>query len=77
MKLVRYGQIGHEKPAIVDATGQLRDLSAHIDDVNGETLSSASLDTIRKLDPQDLPLVPGEPRIGACVGDIGKFICIG
>jgi 2-keto-4-pentenoate hydratase/2-oxohepta-3-ene-1,7-dioic acid hydratase in catechol pathway len=77
MKLVRYGQIGAEKPGMIDSNGLLRDLSDHIADVSGSTLSDASLDTLRALDPASLPVVEGSPRIGACVGNIGKFLCIG
>ena len=77
MKLVRYGEIGAEKPGLIDADGTLRDLSAHVSDIAGDTLSDAGLDAIRALDTADLPAVEGSPRIGACVGDIGKFMCIG
>jgi 2-keto-4-pentenoate hydratase/2-oxohepta-3-ene-1,7-dioic acid hydratase in catechol pathway len=77
MKLVRYGAPGSEKPALVDADGALRDLSAHVADISGDMLSDSSLDVLRALDPAKLPLVEGDPRIGACVGDIGKFLCIG
>ncbi|QNB06442.1 fumarylacetoacetate hydrolase family protein [Herbaspirillum frisingense] len=77
MKLLRYGPVGQEKPGILDQSGKIRDLSAHIKDVNGAALDDASLDKIRKLDIASLPAVEGSPRIGACVGNIGKFICIG
>ncbi|HZG22424.1 MAG TPA: ureidoglycolate lyase [Herbaspirillum sp.] len=77
MKLLRYGPVGQEKPGILDQSGKIRDLSAYIKDVNGAVLDDASLDKIRKLDIASLPLVEGSPRIGACVGNIGKFICIG
>ena len=77
MKLVRYGEKGAEKPALMDASGMLRDLSAHVDDINGSVLSDASLAKLRALDPASLPIVEGRPRIGACVGNIGKFLCIG
>lgn len=77
MKLARYGQPGAEKPALVDTSGQLRDLSGVIDDVGGEALSAASLSRLADLDPESLELVAGSPRIGACVAGIGKFICIG
>lgn len=75
MKLVRYGERGAEKPGMLDARGRLRDLSAHVPDIAGEVL--ADLGALRALDPETLPLVEGQPRIGACVGQIGKFICIG
>lgn len=77
MKLVRYGAAGSEKPALVDSAGQLRDLSAHVTDITGETLGDAVLDRLRAIDPESLPIVEGDPRIGACVGKIGKFLCIG
>jgi len=77
MKLVRYGAVGAEKPGMLDADGTLHDLSAHVSDINGDMLSDASIATLRALDPASLPVVAGEPRIGACVGNIGKFLCIG
>ena len=77
MKLVRYGNVGAEKPGLIDADGTLRDLSAHVTDIAGDTLSDAGLDAIRALDTATLPAVDGDPRIGACVGNIGKFMCIG
>lgn len=77
MKLLRYGKAGAEKPALLDNDGTLRDLSGHIGDVSGATLDDATLDRLRALDPATLPVVNGEPRLGACVGDIGKFLCIG
>ena len=77
MKLLRYGPVGQEKPGVLDQSGKIRDLSAYIKDVNGAVLDDDSLDKIRKLDLESLPAVEGSPRIGACVGNIGKFICIG
>jgi 2-keto-4-pentenoate hydratase/2-oxohepta-3-ene-1,7-dioic acid hydratase in catechol pathway len=77
MKLLRYGQPGAERPALVDAQGNLRDLSNVIDDLAGSALSPASLDKLRQLNVDALPKVAGTPRIGACVGNVGKFICIG
>ena len=75
MKLVRYGARGAEKPGMLDAGGRLRDLSAHVPDIAGAVLTD--LDRLRGLDPETLPLVEGNPRLGACVGGVGKFICIG
>ena len=75
MKLVRYGARGAEKPGMLDAAGRLRDLSAHVPDIAGAVL--ADLDRLRNLDPETLPLVECNPRLGACVGGVGKFICIG
>lgn len=77
MKLLRYGQPGQERPGMLDAQGRLRDLSQHIADVGGAALLPASLAKLRALDSAALPLVEGQPRLGACVGGIGKFICIG
>ncbi|NWE75216.1 fumarylacetoacetate hydrolase family protein [Pseudomonas yamanorum] len=77
MKLLRYGKKGQERPALLDAEGRLRDLSAHISDVAGEALLPHNLARLQDLDPASLPLVPGNPRLGACVGQVGKFICIG
>ena len=75
MKLCRYGDRGAEKPGMIDAEGQLRDLSGHVADIAGPVL--ADLSVLRGIDPASLPLVPGTPRFGAAVGGIGKFICIG
>lgn len=77
MKLLRYGNAGSERPGLLDSNGKLRDLSAHVADISGEFLQPETLDKLRQLDPQSLPLVSGEPRLGACVGKVGKFICIG
>lgn len=77
MKLVRYGKIGEEKPGIIDADGKIRDLSAHVNDINGESISSKSLAEIAKIDINSLPVVEGNPRLGSCVTGIGKFMCIG
>lgn len=75
MKLARYGERGAEKPALVDNNGNLRDLSAHVGDIAGDVLTR--LDDLKSIDPDTLPLVDGKPRLGACVGQTGKFICIG
>ncbi|WP_018387534.1 fumarylacetoacetate hydrolase family protein [Ancylobacter sp. FA202] len=77
MKLVRYGECGREKPGLVDASGALRDLSAFASDIAGETLTPEGLARLRALDPATLPAVEGAPRLGACVGGVGKFICVG
>ncbi|EMF6669032.1 fumarylacetoacetate hydrolase family protein [Serratia bockelmannii] len=77
MKLLRYGEPGQERPGMLDEQGRLRDLSQHIADVGGAALSPVSLAKLRALDSAALPLVEGQPRLGACVGGIGKFICIG
>ncbi|MGJ8617215.1 MAG: fumarylacetoacetate hydrolase family protein [Sulfitobacter sp.] len=76
MKLVRYGEMSAEKPGLMDGD-ILRDLSAHVDDFNGATLDDATLNRLRAIDPATLPAVTGNPRFGPCVGNIGKFLCIG
>lgn len=76
MKLVRYGAKGAEKPGLMDGD-TLRDLSAHVDDISGHILGDAKLAELAKIDPATLPAVQGNPRIGACVGNFGKFLCIG
>ncbi len=77
MKLLRFGPVGAEKPGLLDANGNIRDLSAIISDVSGAVLNDARLAELRRIDPTSLPLVEGNPRLGACVGQVGKFICIG
>ncbi|MBO9396481.1 fumarylacetoacetate hydrolase family protein [Shimia sp. R9_2] len=77
MKLLRYGPVGAEKPGLQDDAGNIRDLSGHVDDIAGAALSDESLAKLRAIDPASLPVVEGSPRIGACVGQVGKFICIG
>ncbi len=77
MKLLRYGDRGKEKPGILDVGGQIRDLSGIVEDLSGETLTAPSLDRLRALDPESLPLVAGAPRLGPCVGRVGKFVCVG
>ena len=77
MKLLRYGQPGAEKPGILDSDGVIRDLSGVIPDVAGAAISPEGLAKLSKLDLKTLPKVDGNPRLGACVGSVGKFICIG
>ena len=77
MKLLRCGPAGRERPAMLDADGRIRDLSGVIPDVSGDALLPASLERLRALDPKTLPLVEGTPRVGPCVGRVGKFLCIG
>lgn len=77
MKLLRFGNPGSERPGVLDNDGRLRDLSQYINDLRGDALLPESLARLRQLDLYSLPLVEGNPRIGACVGGIGKFICIG
>ncbi len=77
MKLLRFGEKGQERPGLLDDNGELRDLSAVVTDIAGQALSPDSLNRLRDIDPASLPRVPGTPRLGACVGQVGKFICIG
>lgn len=72
MKFLRYGDIGSEKPGVLDADGGIRDLSGLVDDLSGDVLGA-----LPDVDPTTLPLVEGSPRIGAPVGHVGKFLCIG
>ena len=81
MKLVRYGAPGAEKPGLIDAEGRVRDLSGAVPDIAGEALHPEGIAKLGGINPESLPLVDGTPqddlRLGACVGSIGKFICIG
>lgn len=77
MKLLRYGPKGQEKPGLVDADGIVRDLSSVVDDIAGDTLSDGGLARLRSLDTATLPRVPEGVRLGACVGRVGKMVCIG
>jgi len=77
MKLIRYGQAGHEKPGLIDEDGVFRDLSGIVDDITGEVLTAQGLAKLRALNPSALPVVFGFPRYGAPVARIGKFICVG
>jgi len=77
MKLLRHGPSGSEKPGIVDAEGQIRDLTGHVDDIAGHALTPEGLESLAAIDPSTLPPVAEGTRIGPCVGAVGKFICIG
>ena len=77
MKLLRYGTPGQERPGLLDEQGQVRDLSGIIDDVNGKTISAETLAQLAALDIESLPLVDKNLRLGPCVNQVGKFICIG
>lgn len=77
MKLVRYGALGQEKPGLIDKSGQLRDLSAHVKDLTGEAYSPESLKKLAALDASTLPAVGGKPRLGAPVTGVSKFVAIG
>ena len=77
MKLLRHGDFGKEKPGIIDQEGKIRDLSDHITDINGGTINASSLKKIAAIDLSSLPTVSNTTRLGACVGNVGKFLCIG
>jgi 2-keto-4-pentenoate hydratase/2-oxohepta-3-ene-1,7-dioic acid hydratase in catechol pathway len=77
MKLLRYGLPGQERPGVLDSDGKVRDLSGVIADLNGAALSAESLKKIAAVDINSLPLVADPVRFGACVNNVGKFICIG
>ncbi|WP_319546529.1 fumarylacetoacetate hydrolase family protein [Ruegeria conchae] len=77
MKLLRYGPKGAEKPGILASDGSVRDLSGVVNDISGNTLGDAVLEQLRAVDVDSLPVVDGDSRIGPCIGDVGKFICIG
>ena len=77
MKLLRYGPAGQEKPGLLDNDGNIRSLADHISDINGSTISDETLATLRQLGTNDLRLVDEDTRLGPCVGNVGKFLCIG
>ena len=77
MKLLRYGPKGAEKPGLLDANNQIRDLSSIIPDLTGDTVDSGTMARLSALDTDTLPPVEGTPRIGPCIGNVGKFVCIG
>ena len=77
MKLLRYGPKGAEKPGLLDANNQIRDLSNIIPDLTGDTVDPSTMAHLSALDTNTLPPVEGTPRIGPCVGNVGKLVCIG
>jgi len=77
MKLLRYGSAGQEKPGLLDSSNIIRDLSGVVPDIAGATLLPETLARLQSIDPTTLPAVTGTPRIGPCVGQVGKFMCIG
>jgi len=77
MKLLRHGEFGKEKPGIIDQDGKIRDLSDHISDINGDTVDKDNLNKIASIDLSTLPIISNGTRLGACVGNVGKFLCIG
>jgi 2-keto-4-pentenoate hydratase/2-oxohepta-3-ene-1,7-dioic acid hydratase in catechol pathway len=76
MKLMRIGQPGHERPAALDAEGKVRDLSSHVDDIAGDSITPDGIAKLQSIDLSSLPEVEVD-RIGPCVGGVGKFLCIG
>jgi 2-keto-4-pentenoate hydratase/2-oxohepta-3-ene-1,7-dioic acid hydratase in catechol pathway len=77
MKLVRFGEAGREKPGLIDAGGQIRDISGILPDITGSTLSPDGLARLKQADPSALPVVPAGQRLGPCVGQVRNFIAIG
>lgn len=77
MKFVRFGEAGHEKPGMLDANGGIRDLSGLIADITGQAFEDGSIARLASVDPSSLPLVPGKPRLGPCVGNVTSFYAIG
>ena len=77
MKLTRVGALGAERPALIDDKGKLRDLSGVVTDITGNVLNRKSLDNLRRLDINSLPLLPQGTRFGAAVGQVGKMVCVG
>jgi 2-keto-4-pentenoate hydratase/2-oxohepta-3-ene-1,7-dioic acid hydratase in catechol pathway len=77
MKLLRYGPVGQEKPGLLDSNGQIRDLSAIIPDLDGSTVQPESLARLQALRETNLPIVSGNPRIGAPLARVGNLIGIG
>jgi 2-keto-4-pentenoate hydratase/2-oxohepta-3-ene-1,7-dioic acid hydratase in catechol pathway len=77
MKLLRYGEPGRERPGMLDDAGDIRDLGGEIADLSPETVTMETLDQLRMIDPESLPKVEGDPRMGSCVTRPGKFICVG
>jgi 2,4-diketo-3-deoxy-L-fuconate hydrolase len=77
MKLLRYGPVGQEKPGLLDNQGQILDLSSVVNDIDGDTISPASLQMLATLDRGSLPVVYGKQRLGVPFTGVGKFIAIG
>ena len=77
MRLLRVGPLGRERPAVLDANGDIRDVSDLIDDWDGAALAEEVLKQLRRVDVSSLPKMDPESRVGPCVASVGKFICIG
>lgn len=77
MKLLRYGPVGQEKPGLLDAAHRIRSLAEHVADIDPSAIDDGLIGRLSGIDPESLPLVEGEPRLGSCIAKPGKFICIG
>ena len=77
MKLLRYGESGYEKPGMLDDNGVIRDLSGFVNDIADEILSPKSIEKLKSINFESLPVVKGKQRLGPCIGNVGNFICIG
>ena len=77
MKLLRFGERGHERPGVLDSRGVIRDLTGVVHDISGPTLLPDAIAKLRRLDVSTLPAVNGSPRLGPCVASVGKFVCVG
>jgi 2-keto-4-pentenoate hydratase/2-oxohepta-3-ene-1,7-dioic acid hydratase in catechol pathway len=77
MRLVRFGNPGAEKPGVIGRDGRVRDLSRHLPELSGQALAEESLDRLRQLAIDELPVVDADVRLGPCVAGVGKVICIG
>ena len=77
MRLVRFGNLGHERPGVLDSSGAIRDLSGIVGDIDGTTVTPAALAKLRRLDFDSLPVVEAGTRLGACVGNVRNLVCIG
>ena len=77
MKLLRFGNIGEEKPGAIDSNGIIRDLSSIINDFNGQSIDDLTMERLRKINLKSLPTVSNNTRIGPCIGSVGKFLSIG
>jgi 2-keto-4-pentenoate hydratase/2-oxohepta-3-ene-1,7-dioic acid hydratase in catechol pathway len=77
VKLLRFGEPGHERPGLVHSDGSIRDLSGVIRDIDGEAVSPSGLDALRRLDPSTLPIAPASSRLGPCLSRVGKLVCVG
>ena len=77
MKLLRVGEKGKEKPAILDADGKIRDISSHINDLNPDNLNFETISKIQSADTSSLPEISSNERVGSCIASPGKFVAIG